>query len=103
ALTQKLDLPYVLRQLIALEAAMATVALPAMRHRFDNLFSTGMLLVMLGTVFLAFAKTYFLAGVFRAPLPNLLIHMHGVAFTSWMLLLITQKSLVSAGRVDIHR
>jgi FtsH-binding integral membrane protein len=74
-----------------------------MRRRFDNLFFIGMALLILGTVFLGFAKTYFLAGVFRAPLPNLLIHMHGAAFTCWMLVLITQISLVSAGRVDIHR
>jgi hypothetical protein len=61
-----------------------------------------MALLILGTVFLGFAKTYFLAGVFRAPLRNLLIHMHGAAFTSWMLL-ITQILLVSVSRVDIHR
>lgn len=80
-----------------------TLAPPAMRRRFDNLFFIGMALLIMGTVFLGFAKTYFLAGVFRAPLPNLLIHIHGAAFTCWMLLLITQISLVSAGRVDIHR
>ena len=80
-----------------------TLAPPAMRRRFDNLFFFAMALLILATVFLGFAKTYFLAGVFRAPLPNVVIHMHGAAFTSWMLLLITQISLVSAGRVDLHR
>jgi hypothetical protein len=80
-----------------------TLASRAMPRRFDNLFFIGMALLIMGTVFLGFAKTYFLAGVFRAPLPNLLIHIHGAAFTCWMLLLITQISLVSAGRVDIHR
>jgi hypothetical protein len=74
-----------------------------MRRRFENIFFFGMALLILATVFLGFAKTYFLAGVFRAPLPNLLIHMHGAAFTLWMLLLVTQTSLVAAGRVDIHR
>lgn len=80
-----------------------TLASRAMPRRFDNLFFIGMALLIMGTVFLGFAKTYFLAGVFRAPLPNLLIHIHGAALTCWMLLLITQISLVSAGRVDIHR
>jgi len=80
-----------------------TLAPLAMRRDFDNLFFFGMALLILGTVFVGFAKSYFLAGVFRAPLPNVLIHMHGAAFTCWMLLLITQVSLVSAGRVDIHR
>jgi FtsH-binding integral membrane protein len=41
--------------------------------------------------------------VFHAPLPSLIIHLHGAAFSCWILLLMTQVSLVSAGRVDIHR
>src|SRR5208337_3999874 len=45
----------------------------------------------------------FLSGVFKAPLPNLLIHLHGAVFSCWILLLVTQTSLVSAARVDIHR
>ncbi len=62
-----------------------------------------MALLMLGTVFVGFAHTYYLAGVFHAPLPSLIIHLHGAAFSCWILLLMTQTSLVSAGRVDIHR
>ena len=58
---------------------------------------------MLVSVFIGFARSYFLAGVLRAPLPNLLIHIHGAAFTAWILLLVTQTSLVAAGRTDIHR
>ncbi|MHB8540081.1 MAG: hypothetical protein ACYDCD_03950 [Candidatus Acidiferrales bacterium] len=72
-------------------------------RRFEHLFFSGMAIVILAVVFRGFARTYFLAGVFRAPLPNLLIHIHGAAFSSWILLFITQTSLVSAGRVDIHR
>lgn len=72
-------------------------------RRFEHLFFSGMALLILTVVFYGFSRTYFLAGVFRAPLPNLLIHIHGAAFTCWILLLITQTSLVTAGRVDIHR
>jgi FtsH-binding integral membrane protein len=72
-------------------------------RRFDHLFFSVMSLLMLAAAFWGFAHTYFLAGVFRAPLPNLLIHVHGAAFSCWILLLIVQTSLVSAGRVDIHR
>ena len=72
-------------------------------RRFDHLFFSGMALVMLGTVFLGFAHTYYLAGIFHAPLPSLIIHLHGAAFSCWIVLLVTQTSLVSAGRVDIHR
>jgi hypothetical protein len=72
-------------------------------RRFEHFFFSGMAVLFLGTVLLGFAKTYFLAGVFRAPLPNWLIHVHGAAFSSWILLLVVQASLVSAGRVDVHR
>jgi FtsH-binding integral membrane protein len=72
-------------------------------RRFDHIFFSGMAWLMAATVFLGFAPTYYLAGMFRAPLPSLIIHLHGAAFTGWILLLLTQTSLVSTGRVDIHR
>src|SRR5882724_11694678 len=72
-------------------------------RRYEHLFFSGMAILIFATVFLGFARTYFLAGVFHAPLPNILIHLHGAAFSSWIALLITQTSLVSAGRTDIHR
>ena len=55
------------------------------------------------TVFIGFARSYYLAGIFQAPLRNRLIHIHGAGFTCWIRLLIRQRSLVSADRVDIHR
>ncbi|MGA8223584.1 MAG: hypothetical protein WB780_18185 [Candidatus Acidiferrales bacterium] len=73
------------------------------RLRYDNLFFSAMAGVALIAVLVGFARTYFLAGLFRAPLPNLLVHNHGAAFTLWIVLLITQISLVTAGRVDLHR
>jgi hypothetical protein len=72
-------------------------------RRFDHVFFTSMALVMLVTVFVGFAHTYYLAGLFRAPLPSRIIHVHGAVFSCWILLLVAQTSLVSAGRVDIHR
>lgn len=72
-------------------------------RRFDHVFFTGMALVMLVTVFVGFARTYYLAGLIRAPLPSRIIHIHGAVFSCWILLLVAQTSLVSAGRVDIHR
>src|SRR5260370_940537 len=81
--------------------AKPSVGLPG--RRYDHLFFSAMALLMLATVFAGFARTYYLAGVFHAPLPNRIIHVHGAVFTCWILLLVTQVSLVSAGRVDIHR
>src|ERR1700687_6270589 len=78
-----------------------SIGLPG--RRYDHLFFSAMALLVLATVFVGFARTYYLAGVFHAPLPSLIIHVHGAAFSCWILLLFTRTSLVSAGRVDIHR
>jgi hypothetical protein len=80
-----------------------SVSKPRAGRRYDNVFVSVMIALLLGTVLFGFARTYFLAGMFRAPLANKLLHVHGAVFTCWMLVLIVQTSLVSAGRVDIHR
>lgn len=82
---------------------MATGAVGNKSRRFDNLFFPGMAVIILATVFIGFARTYYLAGAFRAPLPNLLVHIHGAVFSVWILLLIAQTSPDAAGRVDLHR
>lgn len=82
---------------------MATTALRPIDRRVERLFFAGMALLILASVFVGFARTYYLAGVFGAPLPNKLIHVHGAVFSLWIVLLIAQTSLVAAGRVDLHR
>lgn len=72
-------------------------------RRYDDVFFSGVALLILVTVFVGFAHTYYLAGLFRAPLPSLVVHLHGAAFSCWILLLVVQTSLVAARRVDIHR
>ena len=72
-------------------------------RRYDDVFFSGMALLILITVFVGFARTYFLAGLFRAPLPSLIVHLHGAAFSGWIVLLVVQISFVAARRVDIHR
>ena len=72
-------------------------------RRYDHAFFTGMSLLLAGSVALGFAKTYYLAGVFHAPLPSAVLHVHGALFTAWILFLLAQSTLVAAGRVDIHR
>ncbi|GAC1621641.1 MAG: hypothetical protein NVS9B13_13450 [Candidatus Acidiferrum sp.] len=92
-----------------MSTAAANVSIPAKLatsppgRRYDHLFFSAMALLILFTVFLGFAHTYYLAGMFHAPLPSRIIHLHGAAFTCWILLLVTQTSLVASGRVDIHR
>ena len=82
---------------------MTTGVIRQSNRRFEDLFFSGMAVLILATVFLGFAHTYYLAGVFKAPLPSLIIHIHGAVFSSWILLLLAQTSLVTAGRIDLHR
>jgi hypothetical protein len=82
---------------------MATGAIRHNRSLLDGVFFPGVAVLILAAVFLGFARTYYLAGVFRAPLPNSLVHIHGAVFSLWIFLLIAQMSLIASGRVDLHR
>jgi uncharacterized membrane protein YozB (DUF420 family) len=56
---------------------------------------------ILVTVFFGFAPTYYLLDSFATVTP--LVHVHAAVFTAWVLLLLTQTALVTAGRVNLHR
>ena len=101
-------------KIIIEEGAVATVAagvdqsrrlarpFPGRRH--EHVFFSVTAVLMLGTVLVGFACSYYLAGVFHQPLPGpLVIHGHAVAFTCWIFLLVAQTSLASARRLDIQR
>jgi hypothetical protein len=54
-------------------------------------------------VFVGFSRTFYLNSLFaKRDLPALYI-LHGIIFSSWILLFIVQSWLVSADRTDIHR
>src|ERR1700676_2149856 len=86
---------------VAPSTVKVRTALPG--HTYDHVFFSGMAVLMLGSVFLGFARTYYLAGMFNAPLPSTIVHVHGAIFSSWILFLLAQTSLVAAGRTDLHR
>jgi hypothetical protein len=68
----------------------------------DRIFFSAMILALWATVLFGFAKTYFMAGMVRAPLPNALIHIHGAAFTLWMVLLVVQEAFVAGRKITWH-
>jgi uncharacterized membrane protein YozB (DUF420 family) len=86
---------------VATSTVKVRAALPG--RKYDHVFFSGMAVLLLGSVFLGFAHTYYLAGMFHAPLPSAIIHVHGAIFSSWILFLLAQTTLVASGRVDIHR
>lgn len=61
------------------------------------------------TVFLGFAPSFYLRGVFHKPTPSgmtslaLVTVIHGTLFTSWVLLFIVQTTLIARHRVVVHR
>jgi hypothetical protein len=38
----------------------------------------------------------------RAPLPNALVHIHGAAFTLWMVFLVVQEGLIAGRKIKWH-
>ncbi len=71
--------------------------------RPDDYLFAWMSLLILGSVFLGFARSYFLAGAIHAGLPSAIFQVHGAVFSCWILLFVTQTMLVSIGKVGLHR
>jgi len=71
--------------------------------QYDRLFYTGMSIAIAITVFVGFAPSYYLKDYFgRPPLPPL-VHVHGLVFTSWIVLFFVQTVLIASHRVSVHR
>jgi hypothetical protein len=81
---------------------LATIAGRRLQNHADDYFFLAMALLILGVVFIGFAHTYYLAGVFHSKLPSPLVHLHGALFSGWVILLIIQITLVAGGRVNWH-
>jgi hypothetical protein len=79
----------------------------------DRRFFAGMALGALAVVFAGFATSYYLWPITRAthypagqpisPSVPLIVHLHAALFSAWVLLLVTQVSLVVTSRVAVHR
>ena len=69
----------------------------------ERIFYTGMAIAILITVFAGFSRTWFLRPYFpqvQGLIP--LLVLHGVLFSSWIALFITQTSLIAARRTRTH-
>ena len=94
---------------------MSTVAATPDRHSsaagtHDRVFYSAMSLVLALTVLVGFSPTYYLRLIGDAPMttvsgrqPSLMVHLHAVLFTGWVLLFIVQTSLVATRRVKVHQ
>lgn len=71
--------------------------------RRERLFYSGMAIAVVLTVFAGFARTYYLRPYFGTPALTPLLHLHGVVFTSWLILFLTQTLLVATNHTRVHR
>ncbi len=55
-------------------------------------------------VLLGFARTYYLRAFLDGPpVPTLLVHLHGLVMTAWIVLFATQVWLISSRRIRVHQ
>lgn len=90
-------------------SSVETSTLPAaMRSRargtaLQSYFFLGIIALAALIVFAGFAPTFYLRGIFHGPALSPLVELHGVVFSSWIGLLLTQSLLIRTGNVRLHR
>lgn len=80
--------------------ATPAVAVPGVRTRR---FYVAMALAFALTVFVGFSRSYFLKLHYGTPALSVLLHIHAVVFSSWIVVFVAQTTLVAAHRTDLHR
>jgi hypothetical protein len=71
--------------------------------RRERVFYSGMAIAIAITVFAGFSRTWFLRPYFAQVQPLIpLLVLHGVIFTSWIALFVTQTTLVATKRTRTH-
>ena len=71
--------------------------------RTDGLFFLLMALIAGAVIGAGFAQTYYLGFWFHAPALAPIVHVHAAAFTTWLLLLLSQTLFIRVGRFRWHR
>lgn len=70
----------------------------------ESRFFLTMSIVAVAILLVGFAPSFYLKPIIQAPPPlSLLTIVHGIVFTVWMSLFVTQAALISTGRAALHR
>jgi hypothetical protein len=85
------------------EVSAAPPAKRSSRSRAEAFFFPLMAVLFVATVFLGFARTFFLAPMYHYELPSPLVAVHGAVFSAWIALFAVQATLAPAGRPDLHK
>jgi len=83
-------------------ATQAAVIRPDQNKQRERLFYTGMVVAIVITVFAGFSRTFYLRPHFQTQRLIPLLVLHGVVFSSWIVLLITQTTLIATKRTRTH-
>lgn len=75
---------------------------PSSRVEYSR-FYFWMAVVIALTAFIGFSRTFFLKEWTSSPPLPLILHIHGIVATGWILLFLTQTTLIDHHRVDLHR
>jgi len=74
------------------------------RPRIDRRLFAAAAIIFPLIVLAGFARTYYLKTFFHTPpLASMLVHLHGILMTSWVLLFISQVWLISSKRIRTHQ
>jgi hypothetical protein len=74
------------------------------RRAFDRRLYMAAAILFSAVVLIGFGRTYYLKIVFDpTPLPSLLVHLHGLLMSAWVLLFMIQVRLIAAREVRIHQ
>jgi hypothetical protein len=76
---------------------------PTISHNPDRIFFATMTCLAFAIVFAGFAPTFYLKEFFDTPPLEPIVHVHGVAFTAWPMLVVTQVLLIRSGNYALHR
>ena len=86
---------------------VSTTETPRRSTSPDRWFFSGFAIAAAVAIFWGFSPSYFLRPIYGPP-PGAsplspLIHVHGLLFTSWIVLLAAQTTLIASSRTHIHR
>lgn len=74
------------------------------RRAFDRRLYMAVAILFSVIVLIGFGRTYYLKVVFDpTPLPSLLVHLHGLLMSAWVVLFMIQVRLIAAREVRIHQ
>jgi len=76
----------------------------AERRAFERRFFLAIAILFPITVLIGFGPTYYLRGFFTSPpIPNTLVHIHGLAMSAWIILFVTQVYLIRSTKIKLHQ